>query len=90
MRIRGRTDTQGYTRTHAQPPDRAEKRQNGRRFKEDGDPAFTLTAQDRHGVAIKIKEATKRGYSEGGGRRFSELGTPKQQDEKRKGGTSNG
>lgn len=31
---------------------RAEKRQNGRRFKDDGDPAFTLTAQDRHGVAI--------------------------------------
>ena len=33
-------------------PDRAEKRQNGRRFKEDGKPMFTLTSQDRHGVAI--------------------------------------
>lgn len=33
-------------------PDRAEKRQNGRRFKEDGEPMFTLTSQDRHGVAI--------------------------------------
>lgn len=33
-------------------PDRAEKRQNGRRFKDNGDEAFTLTAQDRHGVAI--------------------------------------
>jgi DNA (cytosine-5)-methyltransferase 1 len=33
-------------------PDREEKRQNGRRFKEDGEPMFTLTAQDRHGVAI--------------------------------------
>lgn len=33
-------------------PDRLEKRQNGRRFKEDGEPMFTLTAQDRHGVAI--------------------------------------
>ena len=33
-------------------PDRSEKRQNGRRFKEDGDPMFTLTAQDRHGVAV--------------------------------------
>lgn len=32
------------------PPERLEKRQNGRRFKEDGDPSFTLTAQDRHGV----------------------------------------
>jgi DNA (cytosine-5)-methyltransferase 1 len=31
-------------------PDRQEKRQNGRRFKEDGEPSFTLTAQDRHGV----------------------------------------
>lgn len=35
-------------------PDRAEKRQNGRRFKENRDPAFTLTAQDRHGVAISV------------------------------------
>lgn len=34
-------------------PDRANKRQNGRRFKSDGEPMFTLTAQDRHGVAIK-------------------------------------
>ena len=33
-------------------PDRLEKKQNGRRFKEDGEPMFTLTAQDRHGVAI--------------------------------------
>jgi DNA (cytosine-5)-methyltransferase 1 len=31
-------------------PDRANKRQNGRRFKDDGDPSFTLTAQDKHGV----------------------------------------
>lgn len=31
-------------------PDRLEKRQNGRRFKEDGDPMFTLTSQDRHDV----------------------------------------
>lgn len=34
-------------------PDRAEKRQNGRRFKEDGEPMFTLTGQDRHGAAIE-------------------------------------
>lgn len=33
-------------------PDRAEKCQNGRRFKDDGEPMFTLTSQDRHGVAI--------------------------------------
>ena len=36
-------------------PDRATKRQNGRRFKEDGEEAFTLTSQDRHGVAIEVK-----------------------------------
>ena len=31
-------------------PDRPEKRQNGRRFKENGEPSFTLTAQDKHRV----------------------------------------
>lgn len=45
-------------------PDRAKKRQNGRRFKDDEEPMFTLTGQDRHGVAIKVKEATKQGYQE--------------------------
>ena len=34
-------------------PEREEKRQNGRRMKEPGEPMFTLTAQDRHGIAIK-------------------------------------
>lgn len=33
-------------------PDREEKRQNGRRIKEVGEPMFTITAQDRHGIAI--------------------------------------
>lgn len=33
-------------------PDREEKRQNGRRLKDEGEPAFTLTSQDRHGVLI--------------------------------------
>ncbi len=33
-------------------PDRENKRQDGRRFKEDGEPSFTLTGQDVHGVAI--------------------------------------
>ena len=42
-------------------PDRVNKRQNGRRFKDDGEPMFTLTAQDRHGIAVK--EATKKGYA---------------------------
>lgn len=44
-------------------PDRCTKRQNGRRMKEDGEPMFTLTGSDRHGVAIAIKESTKKGYS---------------------------
>ena len=35
-------------------PDRAEKRQNGRRFKDNGEPMFTLTSQDRHGVATSL------------------------------------
>lgn len=42
----------------------SEKRQNGRRFKEDGEPMFTFTGQDRHGIAIEVKEATKQGYAE--------------------------
>jgi DNA (cytosine-5)-methyltransferase 1 len=33
-------------------PDREHKRQNGRRFKEDGEEMFTLTAQDKHGVLL--------------------------------------
>lgn len=35
-------------------PDRSDKRQNGRRFKDNGEPMFTLTGQDRHGVYIEI------------------------------------
>lgn len=33
-------------------PDRINKRQNGRRFKDNNDPMFTLTAQDKHGVVV--------------------------------------
>ena len=44
-------------------PDRPNKRQNGRRFKENGDEMFTLTAQDRQGVAIIQRP---RGYNKGG------------------------
>lgn len=36
-------------------PDRTDKRQNGRRFKSDGEPMFTLTAQDKHGILIAGK-----------------------------------
>lgn len=33
-------------------PDKLEKRQNGRRFKTEGEPMFTLTTQDRHGILL--------------------------------------
>lgn len=42
-------------------PDRAKKRQNGRRFKEDGEPIFTLTGQDRHGVANTLDTSCNQG-----------------------------
>lgn len=42
-------------------PDRLNKRQNGRRLKELGEPMFTLTTQDRHGVLIR--NGTKLGYA---------------------------
>ena len=40
-------------------PDRAEKRQNGRRFKDDGEESFTLTAQDKHGVLLDNGQSVK-------------------------------
>lgn len=45
-------------------PDFAEKRQNGRRFKENGEPMFTLTGQDRHGVATSIPVSMSRNIIE--------------------------
>lgn len=41
-------------------PDRPEKRQSGRRMKKDGEPSFTLTAQDKHGIydGHKIRKLT--------------------------------
>lgn len=41
-------------------PGRLNKRQNGRRFKEDGEPSFTLNTQDRHGIydGMKIRRLT--------------------------------
>ena len=50
-------------------PERVNKRQNGRRFKTNGEPMFTLTAQDQHGILLqdkklKIREATTKGYAE--------------------------
>lgn len=43
-------------------PDRVEKRQNGRRFKENGEPSFTLTSQDKHGVAIGVLRGVRSDY----------------------------
>ena len=45
-------------------PDRVDKRLIGRRFKENGDPMFTLTAQDRHGVmyrSVKLQNSNMLG-----------------------------
>lgn len=41
-------------------PDRLNKRQNGRRFKKNGEPSFTLNTQDRHGVydGAKVRRLT--------------------------------
>lgn len=54
-------------------PDRINKRQNGRRFKEVGEPSFTLTCQDRNGVllcccenkndGLAIREAKSEGFT---------------------------
>lgn len=57
--------TRKQTCCAALTPDRGEKRQNGRRIKEPGEPSFTLTAQDRHGVAlldgnIRVRRLTPR------------------------------
>jgi len=40
-------------------PFRERKRQNGRRFKEDGEPAFFVTVQDRHGVMVNERDIRK-------------------------------
>lgn len=60
-----RDRTGGYV-IKAQPvltPERINKRQNGRRFKKEGEPMFTLTGQDRHGIAI----GTLRTHKDGNG-----------------------
>ena len=46
----GGGNRQPYITIPVLTPDRLEKRQNGRRFKTDGEVAFTQTAQDRHGI----------------------------------------
>ena len=40
-------------------PERNEKRQHGRRFKDPGEPMFTMTTMDSHGVVILDSQGTK-------------------------------
>ena len=52
-------------------PDRLQKRQNGRRLKTDGEPMFTLTSQNRHGIVIaghlpSARQQSGRVYSSNG------------------------
>ena len=52
-------------------PDCAKKHQNGRRFKTDGEPMFTLTSRDRHGIVIagrlpSARQQSGRVYSSNG------------------------
>lgn len=77
--ITNRSTSSGVLEAHAVlTPDRMEKRQNGRRMKEDGEPMFTLTGQDRHGVflcremddtgkpVLRVRNCTKKGFDEAG------------------------
>ena len=45
-----------YTIQPVLTPDRLNKRQNGRRFKENGEPMFTLTSQGKHGIMMTRHE----------------------------------
>jgi DNA (cytosine-5)-methyltransferase 1 len=53
-------DASGRTGVAVLTPDRVSKRQNCRRFKGEGEPSFTITAQDRHGVydGLRIRRLT--------------------------------
>lgn len=56
-------------------PDRINKRQNGRRFKNNEDPMFTVTAADRHGVTIKkVYGSTQKHASITAKKQFGRLG----------------
>lgn len=70
---KGMTNHEGTSAGHNNSPKIAipiidvthvEKNQNGKRFKENGDPMFTLTAQDRHGVALGIIDPQGRNKKE--------------------------
>jgi len=51
-------------------PTRSEKRQNGRRFKENGEEMFTLTGQDIHGVMVS---PCLHGFKHGTHKHFNEI-----------------
>lgn len=56
------TDQQQIVAIPVQTPDRINKKQNGRRFKENGDPAYTVTSSDRQGIfdGMRIRRLTPR------------------------------
>ncbi len=58
-------------------PDREQKRQNGRRIKECGEPAFCLTAQDKHGVFFCACDSCSQGTPFSGWGRIRRL-TPRE------------
>lgn len=57
-------------------PDRKQKRQHGRRFKQDGEPMFTLTGQDVHGVLEIANAVDCDGYLRAGARPRDAEGKP--------------
>lgn len=65
----GRTGLYTIPDTQIKPvmsPTNCSRKPQGPRFKKEGEPSFTLTASDQHGVAMvaKVPEATKKGYAE--------------------------
>lgn len=57
-------------------PNRPEKRQNGRRFKDDGEDMFTLTGQDQHGIMIRTHNLQPRSIDWPSYKKAIEAGLP--------------
>ena len=55
IRKKGKSQSGDVVSIDSLAPKRLEKRQNGRRFKSNGEPMFTLTAQDKHGILVAGK-----------------------------------
>lgn len=53
-------DQQQYVAIPVLTPDRSHKAQNGRQFKEDGEPMFTINSSDKHGIydGVRIRSLT--------------------------------